>query len=150
MAVRGREVEVTNRRAFHDYFIHERIECGIVLLGSEVKSIRNGGGNLRHGYAQFRNGELWLVGVNISKYDFSGSLGHEPTRARKLLLSRRELDKLRVKSEAKGFTLVPLRMYFSKGRVKVEIGLCQGKRQYDKRESIKERDQERAKRRGLD
>jgi len=140
------EVEVGNRKAFHDYFVHERVECGVALLGSEVKSIRRGGGNLRHGFAQFRDGELWLVGVNIAQYEESGRTGHAPGRPRKLLLHKSELYKLRSKSEEKGWTLVPLRMYFEKGRVKVEIGLCQGKREYDKRQTIKKRDEERERR----
>lgn len=141
-----KKIEVHNRRAFRDYHVRERLECGIVLVGSEVKSIRRGSANLRHSYAQFRGDELWLIGLNIARYEESGSLGHEPERPRKLLAHKRELFRLRQKSEEKGFAIVPLRMYTLRGRVKVEIGLCRGKREYDKRETIKKRDQDREQR----
>ena len=142
-----KNVEVSNRKAFHDYNIHDKLECGIVLLGSEVKSIRRGGANLRHAYALFRGDELFVLSMNVSQYHESGREGHDPGRPRKLLAHKNELLKLRQKSEEKGWTLIPLRLYFVKGKVKVEIGLGQGKREYDKRESIKKRDEERERRR---
>ena len=138
-----KDIDVRNRKAFHNYHVLERLECGVSLRGSEVKSIRRGGANLKGGYAAFRDGELWLLGVRISRYDESGSSGHDPVRARKLLLHKAQLDKLRAKTEEKGLTLVPLRLYFVRGLVKVEIGLCRGKRSYDKREAIRKRDEER-------
>jgi SsrA-binding protein len=141
------KIEVANRKAYHDYFVLERLECGIALVGSEVKSVRRGGVNLRHSYALFRGSELFVLGMSIAQYKESGVSGHEPQRPRKLLAHKRELIKLRSKIEEKGFTLIPLRLYVSKGRVKVEIGLCKGKREYDKRETIKRRDQERDDRR---
>ena len=141
------KVEVANRKAFHDYFILERLECGIALIGSEVKSVRRGGVNLRHAYAQFRNTELFILGLSISQYKESGATGHEMQRPRKLLAHKHELIKLRSKVEEKGLTIIPLRLYISKGRIKVEIGLCKGKREYDKRETIKRRDQDRDERR---
>ena len=138
-----KDIEVRNRKAFHNYHVLEKLECGVSLVGSEVKSIRRGGVNLRGGYAGFRDGELWLLGVRIARYDKSGSSGHDPLRARKLLIHKRQLDRLRAKTEEKGLTIVPLRLYFVRGRVKVEIGLCRGKRSYDKREAIRKRDEER-------
>lgn len=134
----------SNRKAFHDYFIEENYETGIVLTGSEIKSVRAGKVNLRGGYASLKNGEVWLYDVHISPYEQSGTFfNHEPTRPRKLLLHRREIERLRGKLEQKGLTLVPLRMYF-KGRVaKVELGLARGKKNYDKRDSIADRDAKR-------
>jgi SsrA-binding protein len=134
----------SNRKAYHDYFIDESYETGIVLTGSEIKSVRAGRVNLRGGYAQIRDDEVWLNDVHISPYEQSGTyFNHEPTRPRKLLLHRREIYKLRGKLQQKGLTLVPLRMYF-KGRVaKVELGLARGKKNYDKREAVAERDAKR-------
>jgi SsrA-binding protein len=133
-----------NRKAYHDYFIDESYEAGIVLTGSEIKSARNGRVNLRGGYIQIRDGEAWLYDVHISPYEQSGTyFNHEPTRARKLLLHRREIERLRGQVREKGLTLVPLRMYF-KGRVaKLEIGLARGKKNYDKRDAIADRDAKR-------
>lgn len=134
------KIDVSNKLAFRDYNVLERLECGIALIGSEVKSIRRGGANLRHSYAQFRGSELYIFGLNIAHYDESGRTGHEPQRPRKLLAHKHELIKLKSKSTEKGLTVIPLRLYLVKGRIKVEVGLCQGKREYDKREDIKKRD----------
>ena len=132
-----------NRRARHDYFIEESVEAGLVLTGSEVKSLRAGKAQLKDSYAQIKRGELWLVNAHISEYSPSAQFGHEPMRARKLLLHRREIDRLMGKVKEQGLTLVPLRLYFKHGRAKVELGLARGKKLYDKRESIKEREMRR-------
>ena len=134
---------VVNRKARHDYHIEESIEAGVVLTGSEVKSLRAGKGQLKESYARIDRGEMWLVNAHISEYAAASYLGHEPTAARKLLLHRREIDRLTGKVKEKGLTLVPLRIYFKDGRAKVEIGLGRGKKLYDKRESIKERETKR-------
>jgi SsrA-binding protein len=132
-----------NRKAFHDYHVLDTWEAGMVLLGTEVKSIREGRVNLRDSYARVEKGEVWLYNVNISSYSHRGYADHEPLRQRKLLMHRDEIRKLIGKTIEKGMTLVPLRMYFSKGRVKVAIGLAKGKKDYDKRETIKRRETER-------
>ena len=132
-----------NRKAFHDYHVLDTWEAGMVLLGTEVKSIREGRVNLRDSYARIEKGEVWLYNVNISSYSHRGYADHEPLRQRKLLMHRDEIRKLVGKTTEKGMTLVPLRMYFSKGRVKVAIGLAKGKKDYDKRETIKRRETER-------
>jgi len=132
-----------NRKAFHDYHILDTWEAGMVLLGTEVKSIREGRVNLRDSFARVEKGEVWLYNVNISSYSHRGYADHEPLRQRKLLMHRDEIRKLIGKTTEKGMTLVPLRMYFSKGRVKVAIGLAKGKKDYDKRETIKRRETER-------
>ena len=129
-----------NRRARHDYFIEESVEAGLVLTGSEVKSLRAGKAQLKDSYAQIRRSELWLLNAHISEYSPAAQFGHEATRERKLLLHRREIDRLMGKVKEQGLTLVPLRLYFKHGRAKVELGLARGKKLYDKRESIKERD----------
>jgi SsrA-binding protein len=130
-----------NRKARHDYFIDETFEAGLVLSGSEVKSLRDGRANLRDSFARMSGGEAILMNVHISPYDPAARENHEPTRGRKLLLHRRELDRLGGKLREKGLTLIPLRLYFNaRGRAKVEIGLAHGKRQYDKRQTIKERE----------
>ena len=132
-----------NRRARHDYFIEESVEAGLVLTGSEVKALRAGKAQLKDSYAQIKQGELWLLNAHISEYGPSAQFGHEPMRARKLLLHRREIDRLTGKVKEQGLTLVPLRLYFKHGRAKVELGLARGKKLYDKRESIKERESRR-------
>jgi len=132
-----------NRKAFHDYHVLDTWEAGMVLLGTEVKSIREGRVNLRDSYARVEKGEVWLYNVNISSYSHRGYADHEPLRQRKLLMHRDEIRKLIGKTTEKGMTLVPLRMYFSKGRVKVAIGLAKGKKDYDKRETIKRRETDR-------
>ena len=132
-----------NRKAFHDYHVLDTWEAGMVLLGTEVKSIREGRVNLRDSFARIEKGEVWLYNVNISSYSHRGYADHEPLRQRKLLMHREEIRKLIGKTTEKGMTLVPLRMYFSKGRVKVAIGLAKGKKDYDKRETIKKRETDR-------
>jgi SsrA-binding protein len=139
----GRDITV-NRRAFHDYHVDDRFEAGIALVGSEVKSLREGRVNLSDAYARFVGDELWLVGAHVSPYGPASAFGHEPKRDRKLLMHRRELDRLAGKVQEKGLTLVPLRLYWKDGRAKVEIGLARGKKQYDKRQAIRERDERRA------
>jgi SsrA-binding protein len=129
-----------NRRARHDYFIEESLEAGIVLTGSEVKSLRAGKAQLKDSYAFIERGEAWLVNAHISEYSPSAQFGHAPTRRRKLLLHAREIERLIGKTKESGLTLIPLRLYFKHGRAKVEIGLARGKKLYDKRESIKERE----------
>lgn len=137
------KVITQNRRARHDYEIIDTFEAGLVLEGSEVKSLRDGQANLKDSFAQIRDGEAWLVGAYIAPYSFSRGGGHEPERSRKLLLHRREIDKIGGQLAEKGLTLVPLRMYFKEGVAKVELGLGRGKRAYDKRQSIKEREEKR-------
>jgi SsrA-binding protein len=132
-----------NRKAFHDYHILDTWETGVVLLGTEVKSIREGRVNLRDSFARIERGEVWLYNVNISAYSHRGYADHEPLRQRKLLMHRDEIRKLIGKTTEKGMTLVPLRMYFKSGRVKVALGLAKGKKDYDKRETIKRREVER-------
>ena len=132
-----------NRKAFHDYHILDSWEAGMVLLGTEVKSIREGRVNLRDSFARVEKGEVWLYNVNISSYSHRGYADHEPLRQRKLLMHRDEIRKLIGKTTEKGMTLVPLRMYFKNGRIKVQIGLARGKKDYDKRETIKRRETER-------
>lgn len=133
-----RDISV-NRRAFHEYFIDERYEAGLVLSGSEVKSLRDNRAHLRDAYARFFGDELFLVGAHISPYGPASQFGHDPIRNRKLLLHRRQLERLRERVQERGLTLVPLRLYWSKGRAKAEIGLGKGKKFHDKRESIRER-----------
>ncbi len=140
----------TNRKALHDYFIEERFEAGIALRGSEVKSIRAGKANLRDSYVRIKDGELWLVDAHISAYDQAARENHDPRRERKLLMHKKEIARLDNKSQAKGLTIVPLKMYFLRNRVKVEIALAQGKRLYDKREAIAKRDSERQVRRAFE
>src|ERR671933_732197 len=130
-----------NRKAFHDYFIEEEYEAGIVLTGSEIKSVRAGRINLRGSYVRVENDEAWLIDAHISPYEQSGPYyNHEPTRPRKLLLHRREISRLIGKLEAKGLTIVPLDMHFKGRRVKVKLGVARGKKLYDKREATAERD----------
>jgi SsrA-binding protein len=132
-----------NRKAYHDYHILDTYEAGVVLLGTEVKAIREGRVNLRDSFARVENGEVFLYNVNISPYSHRGYAEHEPLRQRKLLLRRDEIRKLIGRTVEKGMTLVPLRMYFKQGRVKVAVGLAKGKKDYDKRETIKRRETER-------
>jgi SsrA-binding protein len=132
-----------NRRAGHDYEIHDKIECGIALVGTEVKSLRDGFGNLEDAFARIEDGEVWLYGAEIPEYLFGNRMNHQPKRPRKLLLHRREIEKFAGKAEVKGFTLVPLRMYFKGGRAKVEIAVAKGKQAFDKRDSVKKADAKR-------
>ncbi|MBI5050605.1 MAG: SsrA-binding protein SmpB [Nitrospirae bacterium] len=133
----------TNRKAYHDYFIEEICEAGISLLGTEVKSIREGRANLKDSYVLIKGGEAFLFNCHISPYSHGNILNHDPLRTRKLLLHKKEIQRLWGKLTQKGFTLIPLKIYFKNGRVKVEIGLCKGKRQYEKRETLKEREAKR-------
>lgn len=133
----------TNRRARFDYEIVERVEAGLVLLGSEVKSLRAGQADLKDSHASVRGGEMWLVGLRISPYEFARDGGHEPERERKLLLHRREIDRIGAKVAERGFTVIPTKLYFKDGRAKVELGLAKGKAQRDKRETIKRRQADR-------
>jgi SsrA-binding protein len=135
---RVRDVTV-NRKARHDYHIEDTYEAGIVLTGSEVKALREGKANLKDGYATIDRGEVFLQNAHISPYGPASRFGHEPTRPRKLLLHRREIFRLTGKLKEKGLTLVPLRIYFKNGRAKVELGLGRGKKQYDKRAALRER-----------
>lgn len=137
------KVVASNRRARHDFEIVEVFEAGMVLQGSEVKSLRDGRANLKDSFAHIKDGEVWLVGAYIAPYSFSREGGHDPERARKLLLNRREIDRIAGKIAERGLTLVPLRMYFREGKAKVEIALARGRRTVDKREAIKEREQRR-------
>ena len=133
-----------NRKAWHEYFVEERLEAGIVLTGTEVKSCRDGRVNFKDAYCDFRNGELYVVQMHISPYPHAGPhFNHEPERPRKLLMHRRELKRLLGKIKEKGFTLVPLALYLKGPRIKLEIGLVRGKKLHDKRESIKQRDADR-------
>src|SRR3984885_7299723 len=132
-----------NRKAYHDYHLLESFEAGVALLGTEVKAIREGRVNLRDSFARLENGEVFLYNVNISPYSHRGYVDHEPLRARKLLLHKDEIRKLVGKTVEKGMTLVPVRMYFKNGRVKVAISLAKGKKEYDKRETIKRRETDR-------
>lgn len=132
---------VTNRKARHDYFIDETYEAGIVLTGTEIKSVRAGRVNLRDSYVQVKDGELWLIDTHIAPYKEAGRGGHEPKRPRKLLMHRREIDRLQGKAQEKGYTIVPLRLYLKDNKwAKVEIALARGKKLYDKREAIRKRD----------
>ncbi|HLL79090.1 MAG TPA: SsrA-binding protein SmpB [Ktedonobacteraceae bacterium] len=134
------QVITVNRQAYHDYFVERTVEAGISLVGTEIKSIRDGKVNLRGSYALIRNGELWLENAHIAVYEHGNRYNHEPLRNRKLLLHRREIEQLQSKVSAKGMTLVPLKLYLKHGRAKIELGLCRGKKLYDKREAIAERD----------
>lgn len=132
-----------NRKARHDYHIHESYEAGIVLTGTEVKSLRAGKANLKDAYARIENTELMLHNMHISPYDAGNRFNHEPLRNRKLLMHRSEIDKLIGKTQEKGYTLVPLKMYFTHGIAKIQIGLVTGKKNYDKRQDMAERDAKR-------
>ena len=140
MAAPARKMIAENRKARHDYHIVERVEAGIALTGTEVKSLRDGGGNIRESYAQLRDGEVFLVGANIAPYRQGNIQNHEPVRDRKLLLHRREIHQLGVKVAQRGMTLVPLALYLTNGKVKLELGLARGKEGVDKRHAIAERD----------
>ena len=138
-----------NKRAFHEYDIEDALECGLVLTGTEVKSLRDGAGGLEDAYAKIEDGEVWLIGCDIPEYTYGNRLNHKPKRPRKLLLHRREIAKFADKATQRGFTLVPLRMYFRGGRAKVEIAVARGKKEYDKRESAKKQEAQREIRRAM-
>lgn len=132
-----------NKKAFHDYFIEEQYECGIVLVGTEVKSLRMGKCSIKESWVRIENSELWIMGMNISPYEKGNIFNVDPLRVRKLLMHRSEIVKLDNKVSRDGYTLVPLDVYFSKGRAKVRIGLAKGKKLYDKRETIAKKDRAR-------
>ena len=140
----ARDTIATNRKATHDYFVTERLEAGIELTGAEVKSLRQNSASMRDSFVTIRGGEAWMSGVHIAPYSHACSFDDEPDRRRRLLLHKRQIEKLARDADRAGYTIVPLSMYFNEqGRVKVEIGVCKGKRAYDKRESIKRRDEAR-------
>jgi SsrA-binding protein len=136
--------DLKNRSAYHDYFIEDKYDAGMILLGTEVKSLRDGRASFNDSYCIFNKGELWLKSLHIAEYSHGTVNNHDPLRDRKLLLQRRELRKMEAKIKEKGYTIIPLRIFFNeKGLVKLEIGLGKGKKQYDKRETIKQRDTDR-------
>ncbi|MBE3561635.1 MAG: SsrA-binding protein SmpB [Ktedonobacteraceae bacterium] len=132
-----------NRQAYHDYTVERTFEAGIALMGTEIKSIREGRVNLRGSYAIIRQGEVWLENAHIAVYEHGNRFNHEPMRPRKLLLHKREIAQMEDRVAAKGLTLIPLKLYLKSGKAKIELGLCRGKKQYDKREAIAKRDVER-------
>lgn len=140
MVSEGIKVISENRKAYHDYFIEERVEAGIILTGTEIKSIRNGKVNLKDSYAHLNNGEIWVNQMHISAYEQGNRFNHDPLRQRKLLLHRSEINKLVGKIQQQGLTLIPLKIYLKKGLAKVELAVCQGKKNYDKRQSLAERE----------
>ena len=133
-------MEIVNREAKFNYFIEEEIECGIALVGTEIKSIRDGKANLKDSYAIIRNNEVYLLNMHISEYKEGNLFNHDPRRTRKLLLHKNEINKLKKGVQEDGRTLIPLKLYFVKNKAKILLGLCRGKKNFDKRESIKERD----------
>ena len=139
----GIKIAAENRKARHDYHIHETYEAGIALTGTEVKSLRAGKANLKDAYARIDNAEIMLHNMHISPYEQGNRFNHEPLRTRKLLMHRYEINKLIGKTKEKGYTLVPLKLYFTRGRVKVELGLASGKHTYDKRQDLAARDAKR-------
>ena len=138
-----------NRKARHDYTVLDTVECGIVLTGTEVKSVRHGEMSLAGSYAAVLKDELWLVGADIAAYRFGNRFNHEPKSMRKLLVPRKEVEAMRLKTEAKGLTLVPLKVYLKGGRIKVALGVCRGKAMHDKRETLKNKAVQRDMERGL-
>ena len=143
MADSGRKMICVNRRARFDYTINETIEAGLVLQGTEVKSLRNGRADLKDAYADIQEGEVFLLHAHIDQYEQAHRFNHDPVRPRKLLLHKREIQRLVGKTQERGLTLIPTRMYFSRGKAKVELGLAKGKKQYDKREDVKRRSAQR-------
>jgi SsrA-binding protein len=139
----GEKLICNNKKAFHEYFIEERFEAGMVLTGTEVKSLRMGKANLNDSFAMVKSGEAFLHNLHISPYDFGNRQNHDPDRMRKLLLHKKEIDKLFGSVREQGYSLVPLRLYFKNGLVKVEVGLAKGKKLYDKREDLKKKDHKR-------
>lgn len=146
---KGIKVIAQNRKAYHDYFVEERIECGIALFGTEVKSIRLGKVNIKESWAQIRKGEVWVEGMHISPYEQGNIYNRDPLRDKKLLLHRSEIRKLDGQVMRQGYTLVPLELYLKDGRVKMELGVCRGKQVHDKRDTIAKRDSDREIRRAL-
>jgi SsrA-binding protein len=145
----GIKIVATNRKAYHQYQFNDTFEAGLVLKGSEIKSIRAGRVSLQEGFVLFEGGEAWLVNVHIAPYDPAAKQNHEPRRRRKLLLHRREIDRLQSQAQEKGYTVVPTKLYLKDGRAKVEIALARGKKLYDKRQTIAKRDAKRQVERAL-
>ena len=143
MEQKSKKIISNNKKAFHDYFIDEKIEAGIELYGTEVKSVRNGSVNLKDSYVSLRTGEAILIGMHISPYEKGNIFNRDPLRERRLLLHKKEIMRLIGKTKEKGYSLIPLSVYFLGSKVKVELGLARGKKAYDKRESIAERDAKR-------
>lgn len=143
MKEKEQRVTISNRKARHDYFIHDTIEAGLVLKGTEVKSLRGGNANLQDSYAVVKDGEVWLMGMHISPYERGSFANHEPRRQRKLLLSKREIRKLLGRVQEKGLSIIPLSVYFKGPYAKVELAIAQGKKSHDKREALKQRDAKR-------
>lgn len=139
----GEKLIASNKKALHDYFVVQKLEVGIALTGTEVKSLRAGKANLKDSYVIFKDGEAFLFGAHISPYSHGNLQNHDPERTRKLLLHRRELDKMRGQTVEKGLSVVPLRLYFKGGKVKVEVAVVRGKKQYDKRETERKREADR-------
>ena len=139
-------VEIKNKKAYFDYFVEREIEAGIVLTGTEIKSIRRGSANIKDTFCRIKNGEVFVTNMYIAKYDEGNRFNHEERRSRKLLLHKNEIKKLQEEVKLNGYSLIPLKMYFVKDKVKVLVGVCKGKKLYDKRETIKERDLSRERR----
>jgi SsrA-binding protein len=145
----GIKIICRNRRAFHEYVIEDTLECGLVLTGTEVKSLREGAGGLEDAYAKIEDDEVWLIGSDIPEYSMGNRMNHKPKRPRKLLLHRREIAKFAGKASQRGFTLVPLKMYFKDGRAKVELAVARGKQLHDKRQAAKKADAQKEIRRAM-
>ena len=139
-------VEIKNKKAYFDYFVEREIETGIVLTGTEIKSIRKGSANIKDTYARIKNGEVFVTNMYVAKYDEGNRFNHEERRSRKLLLHKKEIKKLQEEVKLNGYSLVPLKLYFKGDKVKLLLGVCKGKKLYDKRETIKERDLSRERR----
>jgi SsrA-binding protein len=146
---KGFDLVVENRKARHDFFVEESLECGVQLTGTEVKSLRAHKANLRDSYARIKNGEAFLLGVHIGAYAPAGQFSHKETRDRKLLMHRREIDRLHGRVREQGYSLVPMKIYFKDGRVKIELALTKGKKLYDKRQAIARKDAQREVQRAL-
>jgi SsrA-binding protein len=145
----GIKIICRNRRAFHEYTIEDTLECGLVLTGTEVKSLREGAGGLEDAYAKIEDDEVWLIGSDIPEYSMGNRMNHKPKRPRKLLMHRREIAKFAGKASQRGFTLVPLKMYFKDGRAKVELAVARGKQLHDKRQAAKKADAQKEIRRAM-
>ena len=143
MAKESMKLVANNKKAYHDYFVDEKFEAGLVLHGTEVKSLRLGKCSIKEAFIRIENGEVWVYGMHISPYEMGNIFNKDPLRPKKLLLHKYEINKLLGKIKEKGFTLVPLQVYFKNGKAKIEMGLCRGKKLYDKRQDIAKKDQRR-------
>lgn len=143
MAKESMKLVANNKKAYHDYFVDEKYEAGLVLHGTEVKSLRMGKCSIKESFIRIENGEVWVYGMHISPYEMGNIFNKDPLRPKKLLMHKAEINKLMGKIKEKGFTLVPLAVYFKEGRAKIEVGLCRGKKLYDKRQDIAKKDQRR-------